>query len=72
MSCPTALIGLSSQLDQNSFDVSTRGTQRYMGFAGEVQVNVLLVNAGYHLAMSTVFRWRKLQYQPEGEFLPDR
>lgn len=68
MGGPTALIGLSSQLDQNSLDVSTRGTQWYIGFAGEVQVSFLFVKAGYDLAMSNVFVGESFSTNPKANF----
>lgn len=68
MGGPTALIGLSSKLDQNSLDVETRGTQWYLGFAGEVQLGVLFVNAGYDVAMSDVFDGERFATNPRVNF----
>lgn len=68
MGGPTALIGLSSQLDQNSLDVQTRGTQWYIGFAGEVSLGFFFVNAGYDLAMSNVFSGERFATNPKVNF----
>ncbi len=68
MGGPTALIGLSSELDKNSLNVSTRGTQWYIGFAGEIQMSFLFVNAGYDVAMSNVFEGESFSTNPKANF----
>lgn len=68
MGGPTALIGLSSQLDQGSLNVSTRGTQWYLGFAGELQFGFLFVNGGYDVAMSNVFEGDSFKTNPKANF----
>ncbi len=68
MGGPTALIGLSSELDRNSLDITTRGTQWYLGFGGEVQLGFLFVNGGYDVAMSNVFEGGSFQTNPKANF----
>jgi hypothetical protein len=68
MGGPTAIIGLSSELDRNSLDVETRGTQWYIGFAGEVQLGFLFVNGGYDVAMSDVFDGDAFATNPKVNF----
>jgi len=68
MGGPTALIGLSSELDRNSLDVTTQGTQWYLGFAGEVQFGSLFVNGGYDVAMSNVFDGESFETNPKANF----
>jgi Outer membrane protein beta-barrel domain len=68
MGGPTALIGLSSQLDQQELSVTTRGTQWYLGFAGEVTLGFLFVNAGYDVAMSNVFDGDRFSTNPKVNF----
>jgi hypothetical protein len=68
MGGPTALIGLSSELDRSSLDITTRGTQWYIGFAGEVQMGFLFVNGGYDVAMSNVFDGDSFTTNPKANF----
>lgn len=68
MGGPTALIGLSSKLDRNSLDITTRGTQWYIGFGGEVQLGFLFVNGGYDVAMSNVFDGESFETNPKANF----
>ncbi len=68
MGGPTALIGLSSQLDQQELSVTTRGTQWYLGFAGEITLGFLFVNAGYDVAMSNVFDGDPFSTNPKVNF----
>ncbi|MBL0045317.1 MAG: hypothetical protein IPP33_13275, partial [Flavobacteriales bacterium] len=65
---PHGIVGLSSELDQNSLNVSTRGTQWYIGFAGEIQISFLFVNAGYDVAMSNVFESESFSTNPKANF----
>ena len=65
---PTALIGLSSDLDQDELTVETRGTQWYLGFAGEVQLGFLFVKGGYDVAMSNVFKGEDFDTNPKVNF----
>jgi hypothetical protein len=68
MGGPTALIGLSSELDRNSLDITTRGTQWYLGFGGEVEMGFLFVNGGYDVAMSNVFDGDSFATNPKANF----
>lgn len=68
MGGPTALIGLNSQLDREALIVTTRGAQWYLGFAGEVTLGFLFVNAGYDVAMSNVFDGDRFSTNPKVNF----
>ncbi len=65
---PTALIGLGSELDQNSLDVTTNAAQWYLGFAGEVEMGFLFVRGGYDVAMSNVFDGESFSTNPKVNF----
>jgi len=68
MGGPSALIGLSADLDQDQLSVSTRTAQWYIGFAGEASVSFVFVRAGYDLAMSNVFDGDKFGTNPKVNF----
>ncbi len=68
MGGPSALIGINSELDGQSLNVTTRGTQWYLGFAGEVEFGFLFVNAGYDVAMSNVFEGNSFTTNPKVNF----
>lgn len=68
MGGPSALIGLESELDQDELIVETRGTQWYLGFAGELQLGFLFVNGGYDVAMSNVFEGESFSTNPKVNF----
>lgn len=65
MAGPTALIQLTTNLEDNQFDVTTRGTQWYMGGAGGLGYGPVFVEAGYHLAMSNVFKGDEFSTNPK-------
>lgn len=65
---PSALIGLSANLDQDELTVATRTTQWYLGFAGEVQFDFLFVKGGYDVAMSNVFVGDSFNTNPKVNF----
>jgi hypothetical protein len=61
---PTALIGLSADLDDNSLEVTTRGTQWYLGFGAGMEYRFLFLEGGYDVAMSNVFQGEGLSTNP--------
>jgi len=68
MGGPSALIGLSADLQQDQLSVSTRTAQWYIGFAGEASVSFVFVRAGYDLAMSNVFEGDRFGTNPKVNF----
>ena len=68
MGGPSALIGLNADLDQDELSVETRGTQWYIGFAGELQFGFLFINGGYDVAMSNVFTGNGFSTNPMVNF----
>lgn len=53
---PTALMALSADLRNDALDVETRPAQWQLGFGGGLELGFLFVEAGYDMAMSSVFR----------------
>ncbi len=68
MGGPSALIGLNTQLGQEELEVTTRSTQWYIGFAGELEFGFLFVNGGYDVAMSNVFDGDDFSTNPKVNF----
>lgn len=68
MGGPSALIGLSADLEQDQLSVSTNTAQWYIGFAGEASVSFVFLRAGYDLAMSNVFDGDKFGTNPKVNF----
>lgn len=52
---PTALIGLSTDVGDNSLSFTTRSTQWYLGFGAGMEYRFLFLDAGYDVGMSNVF-----------------
>lgn len=68
MGGPSALIGIKSKIDNDQLEVSTRGTQWYLGAAGEVQVRFVFLRAGYDLALTDEFDGPAFQTNPKANF----
>ena len=68
MGGPSALIGLNTEMDQDELDVTTRSTQWYIGFAGELEIGFIFVNGGYDVAMSNVFDGDDFSTNPKVNF----
>jgi hypothetical protein len=56
MAGPTALITLKTDLNNDAINVTTRGTQWYFGGGGGLGYGPVFMEAGYHVAMSNVFK----------------
>lgn len=52
---PTALIGLSTDVGDNSLSFNTRSTQWYIGFGLGAEYRFIFLDAGYDVGMSNVF-----------------
>ena len=52
---PTALIGLSAELGDNTLNFATRSTQWYLGFGIGAEYRFLFLDAGYDVGMTNVF-----------------
>lgn len=55
MAGPTALIGISADLDNSSLSVRTRSTQWYLGAGLGFEYRFLFLEGGYDVAMTNVF-----------------
>lgn len=62
---PTALIGIGADLNNSGFDITTRGTQWYLGFGGGMEYKFLFVEGGYDVALSNVFSGEGLNTNPK-------
>jgi hypothetical protein len=62
---PTALIGLSADLDDNSLIFTTRSTQWYLGFGAGMEWKFLFLDAGYDVGMSNVFKGEGVNTNPK-------
>ncbi|MBL0127622.1 MAG: PorT family protein [Flavobacteriales bacterium] len=69
MGGPTALISLSADLDNNSLDVKTNGTQWYLGFGAGVIAKFLFIEGGYNAAMSNVFKGDDFSKNPKVNYM---
>ncbi len=61
---PTALIGLSTESDNNSLSFTTRGTQWYLGFGAGMEYRFLFVDAGYDVGMTNMFNGDGINTNP--------
>jgi len=55
MGGPTALFGLTADLDNDELDAETKAAQWYLGFGGGAEISFIYLEAGYDVAMSNVF-----------------
>ena len=62
---PTALIGLSTNQDDNTLSVTTRSTQWYLGFGVGMEYKFLFLDAGYDVGMSNVFKGDGINTNPK-------
>ncbi len=62
---PTALIGLSTSLEDNSLLFTTRSTQWYLGFGAGMEYRFLFLDAGYDVAMTNVFNGDGINTNPK-------
>ena len=62
---PTALIGLASDVDDNTIEVTTRNTQWYLGFGAGIEYRFLFLEGGYDVAMSNIFKGNDLSTNPK-------
>jgi hypothetical protein len=65
MGGPTALIGLNTDSDDNSFNVTTRGTQWYLGAGLGLEYKFIFLEGGYDVAMSNVFKGDGINTNPK-------
>lgn len=61
---PTALIGLSTESDNNSLSFTTRSTQWYLGFGAGMEYRFLFVDAGYDVGMTNMFNGDGINTNP--------
>ncbi len=61
---PTALIGLSTESDNNSLSFTTRSTQWYLGFGAGAEYRFLFLDAGYDVGMTNMFNGDGINTNP--------
>jgi hypothetical protein len=62
---PTALIGLSTNQDDNTLSFTTRSTQWYIGFGAGFEYRFLFLDAGYDVGMTNVFEGEGINTNPK-------
>jgi hypothetical protein len=62
---PTALIGISADLDNSSLSVTTRSTQWYLGAGLGFEYKFLFLEGGYDVAMTNVFKGDGINTNPK-------
>jgi hypothetical protein len=62
---PTALIGLSTNQDDNTLSFTTRSTQWYIGFGAGFEYKFLFLDAGYDVGMTNVFEGEGINTNPK-------
>jgi hypothetical protein len=65
MAGPTAFIDLSTDLHNDALEVTTHGTQWYLGGGGGLGYGPVFLEAGYHMAMSNVFKGEGFSTNPK-------
>lgn len=65
MAGPTALIGISADLDNSSLSVTTRSTQWYLGAGLGFEYKFLFLEGGYDVAMTNVFEGDGINTNPK-------
>jgi len=65
MAGPTALIGISADLDNSSLSVTTRSTQWYLGAGLGFEYRFLFFEGGYDVAMTNVFEGDGINTNPK-------
>jgi len=69
MGGPTALIGLSSEANNDQFVVKTNPAQWYLGFGAGAEFGILFLEGGYDVAMSNVFKGDEFETNPKVNYL---
>ena len=62
---PSALIGLSTDQDDNTLSLPTRSTQWYLGFGAGLEYKFIFLDAGYDVGMSNVFKGDGVNTNPK-------
>lgn len=62
---PTALVLIKDDLDENSFQITTKSTQWYLGFGAGFEYKFLFLEGGYDVAMSNVFQGEGINTNPK-------
>lgn len=62
---PTALVGLSTSQDEDTWSFTTRSTQWYLGFGAGMEYRFLFLDAGYDVGMSNVFKGDGINTNPK-------
>lgn len=62
---PTALIGLSADVGDNSLNFSTRSTQWYLGLGLGAEYRFLFLDAGYDVGMTNMFKGDGINTNPK-------
>lgn len=65
MGGPTALLGLSANMNNDELEIKTNPAQWYVGFAGGLEFSFIFIEAGYDVAMSKVFDGDALDTNPK-------
>lgn len=69
MAGPTAFIDLKTDMNNDALDVTTQGTQWYLGGGGGLGYGPVFLEAGYHVAMSNVFKGETFTTNPEVNYV---
>ncbi|HQV53174.1 MAG: outer membrane beta-barrel protein [Flavobacteriales bacterium] len=64
MAGPTVIFPLSTELNNSALNVTTNGSQWYLGATGGLTIKFLFVETGYSFAMSNVFKGDTFQTDP--------
>jgi hypothetical protein len=62
---PTALVGLSTNQDDNTLSFTTRSTQWYIGFGAGMEYKFIFLEGGYDVAMTNVFNGEGINTNPK-------
>jgi hypothetical protein len=66
---PTALLGLTAELDNDELNASTRGLQWYLGAGAGLTFGFLFIEGGYNVAMSNVFEGDAFATNPKANYV---